>query len=273
MTNDSPSDPLTGRRSEGTPPDAPVAGPDGGTPVDAQAASVAAQRMAAGSEPPQPKRGRPPLWLIAMTLAIPIVIFGVWFSNWQGRNLDGPQILSALASDDLSAQGHALHQFTMRVADWRFLKSTDPEKERRGTEVEGLADAILSFAERASSKMQVQERVANALGVIGELPFHDVRTRAKSRLESMHLDATSPIVRFQAACALAKFGDGSPAVVQTLRLALEEMDAQQRLNAVYALGMVGDRNVADDLSRVANSDSNAEVRHAARRAHEFAAAR
>jgi HEAT repeat protein len=147
-------------------------------------------------------------------------------------------------------------------------------KERKGAEVEGLAEAVLNYAERASSKMQIQERVANALGVIGELPFPGVRERAKSRLETMHIDSSvPPIVRFQAACALAKFGDGSPAVIETLRLALHEMDSQQRLNAVYALGMVGDRNVADELSRVANSDSDAEVRYAARRAHEFAAAR
>jgi len=62
-------------------------------------------------------------------------------------------------------------------------------------------------------------------------------------------------------------------VIDILKLALAEEDPRYRINAAYALGAVGDRNVADLLLQRAMSDSDAQVRAVAQGAYELAKGR
>jgi len=252
-----------------TKPDQPDADSTAGTGPDA---ATEAARRTGTPKPPELPHSRPPLWLVVLTLAIPVSIGIMWYSNWYGRKLSAPQVAAGLASDNLSNQSHALHQFIEHVSAWRMEPSSSPLKEQKRDEVEALARAVVSFSTKSNASEQIQESVARSLGIIAELPFDDIKREARSKLEDMLLGGKK-LVRIQAACALSKFDDRSQAVIDVLRLALAEEDPRFRLNAAWALGRVGDRNVADLLQQRAVSDSDSQVREVARAAYELAKGR
>jgi HEAT repeat protein len=261
MSRTDPKDPITGKPGDSEIP--------AGTGPDAVA--EAARRSGALPPAPESRRSRPPLWLVVLTLAIPVTIGLVWYSNWYGRKLSANEIVANLSSENVSNQSHALQQFGEHLIEWRSIPSADPYKSQKLVELEGVARSVLAFASRPMSK-DIEESAARALGVIAEMPMGELHSQARSHLEDMLIDGRK-IVRFQAAFALSKFGDNSQPVIDVLRLALADDDARCRLNAVYALGKVGDRRVADLLQQRAVSDSNAEVRFVALAAYEQAKSR
>lgn len=262
MSTNDPSDPITGKPGQVDFPKA-ESGQD--------AASEAAVRSGALPPAPEPKRSRPPAWLIVLAVALPITIALVWYSNWHGKKMSANEIVATLASNNVSNQSHALQQFGEHVIEWRMIPSADPYKAQKLNELEGLARSVIDFAARPKSK-DIEESTARALGVIAELPMVGLHAEARSQLEEK-LISGSKIVKFQAAFALSKFGDNSLPVIDVLRLALAEDDPRCRLNAVWALGKVGDRSVADVLQRHSVSDSDREVRVVAAAAYEQAKSR
>jgi hypothetical protein len=246
------------------------------------AASEAARRAGGTVAVPEARRTRPPLWLIVLTLAIPLTVGMIWWGNWYGRELSGEQIRAYLSGSNPSEHMHALDQFYEKSVKFAAEpKNSDVWKYLRD-ELSGSADAVLLFAGKDSAREQVNEAMARTLGRFGKLAevdaasFAEPSRQARSRLEDVMISARQQgkkVVRYQAACALSLYHDEQPEVVNSLREMLQESDARYRLNAASALCWVGSSIVADDLKKAADTDPDPMVRQAAKEAYQIALGR
>ncbi len=231
---------------------------------------VLEQQTSKASEKPRPSR--PPLWLIVFTVAIPVTLGLIWYSNWYGRPLDGMEMRQAFEGDEPSEHYHALYQFSDQMHAFNQLKINDPQRLERFEALRVCFDALLHYAEASPEKLPLQAATADALGLfvfVKDLAPEQT-TRARSLLENFFIQGKE-MVRFQAATALARFGDRSQAVMGTLLNMLQHSDPKVRANAASALGIVGSSLTASELKRVADTDQDPVVREIALKAWEHTA--
>jgi len=255
-------------------------------PNEPSAKDVVLSRAAKADAAPDVPRTRPPTWLIVLTIAIPLTVGTMWYSNWMGRPLSCIEIAAQLKGSNDSRMHHALFQVDEKLNE---LKNMPAENAALYFEnhVAACLDPTLDFGRNSLIEppqigvhtlllrtLGSMARVAQyAPGKVGEarsiLEDTFIQTKARpSATGEFHL------VQAQATCALAQHGDARPVILETLSLLLDDNDVRIRANAAAALGLVGNASTAPRLKQIAsNTEEDPEVRQLAQWAYEQSSAR
>jgi len=248
---------------------------------------------------PAEKSTRPPWWLVAFTLLIPLAVFAVWYLNWFGRPLSVATMNDYLTSSNDKDVAHALIQIAKQAQDAAEEARGNQQRldirykgaleEIRGSK-QGpeLAAAIKELEEqRLQSSRNIDEQHSRAFSEL-ELTFEGVLNlvrNAKSRAPALIEAACGALgvmhrsTRFRepARTELVKLMRHESKVVQraaACNLAsfgdrsgrdfilemLDDSDPAARANGAIALSRVGLQSDAQRLKQLSEKDPDAKVR-------------
>lgn len=221
---DLPLDPLTGRR-------------DGAASEPAPA-------------PAAPKSSRPPWWLIAFTLLIPVTVFGVWYMNWMGRPLSAAAINENLGSSNDKDVAHALVQIAIQVQN--AAEEREQSRLRLGNAYQYSIkdiDTRKQGAEREAARRELDAQFARSRANIDEQFrrfYAEIETTFPRVLEFARSGSKRAVPLVEASCnALAAMKHStrhSAAAAAELRKLLEHEARVVRRAAACNLTVFGDRS-------------------------------
>ncbi|MCC6573398.1 MAG: HEAT repeat domain-containing protein [Planctomycetes bacterium] len=224
IDDDLPPDPLTGRRT--TPSREPEAAP------------VAI------------KSTRPPWWLIAFTLLIPLSVFAIWYMNWMGRPLSPAAINENLGSSNDKEVAHALIQIAIQVQNnaeeregSRLRLNSAYDAQRKDI------DARLQGEQRNNARKTLEEQFKRSGANIDEQFnrfYREIETTFPRALDFVRNSGQRPAPLVEAACnalaAMKHSSQHSGAAQNELRKLLGHESKVVRRAAACNLTAWGDRS-------------------------------
>lgn len=153
--------------ARGGPPPEPV--PDDDIPVD----PLTGRRFQIEPEPAPPplapKSTRPPWWLVAFTMLIPLSVFAIWYMNWMGRPLSPAAISESLGSTNDKDVAHALVQIAIQVQNAAEERETSRLRLNHAYQLSlKEIDRDKQGQEREQARKELEERFRRSQGNVDE---------------------------------------------------------------------------------------------------------